>query len=264
MRRRRQITSCFQAHAAISNDLEMAPPTPVVRGTLLGTDAAAQSRAQLQIRIGEPTTPMVARLAATFLIAGTGALRLPNFARARVFMSSAPSALPKIETGVASLLQTSPEADGRGTLLAVLDTGCDLAAAGLLTTSDGKPKYVDFLDCTGGGDIDTSKVVEKDKDGAIVGKSGRRLHLGGWADAADEIRVGAVRLYSLLPRSVLGRVKRERKAAFASVQHAAVTAAQRDLAAVPSGAAHAAKRKDAEALLEELNKLMESGARAVE
>ena len=205
------------------------------------------------------------KLALTLLIAGSGALRLPHVARAGrmsansagLRMSAINAALPKAETGVAELLKATPEADGRGILLAVLDTGCDLAAAGLLKTSDGKPKYVDFIDCTGGGDIDTSKVVERDSDGHVMGISGRLLRLGTWADGADEIRVGTVRLYELLPRSVLARVKRERKAAFSAVQHAAITAAQRALADVPAGAAHATKRKDAEAVLEELKKLME-------
>ena len=102
--------------------------------------------------------------------------------------------------------QTGGEADGRGTLVAVFDTGCDLAgdthtvhtpcihtcphasvhraAAGLLTTSDGKPKFVDFLDCTGGGDIDTSKkAASREQDGGLVldGLSGRTLKLGDWA-----------------------------------------------------------------------------------
>ena len=54
----------------------------------------------------------------------------------------------KVETGVSELLESTPSADGRGTLIAILDTGCDLAAAGLLKTSDGKPKYADFIDCT--------------------------------------------------------------------------------------------------------------------
>ena len=116
-----------------------------------------------------------------------------------------------METGVDKLMQqTGGEADGRGTLVAVFDTGCDLAgdthtpcthhahtmhthmptrvvhraAAGLLTTSDGKPKFVDFLDCTGGGDIDTSKkAASREQDGDLVldGLSGRMLKLGDWA-----------------------------------------------------------------------------------
>jgi len=165
------------------------------------------------------------------------------------------STLPTAETGVAELLRDAPEADGRGTCIAVLDTGCDLAAAGLRTTSDGKPKYLDFIDATGGGDVDTSKVVERAADGTVVGASGRTLALGAWADTADEIRVGAVRLYDLLPTSVLERIKRERKTAFLVQQHVAVTAAQRSLAALSAGEKG---HDDAEALLAELKKLMDA------
>ena len=63
-------------------------------------------------------------------------------------MAASPSALPKIETGVAAHLDQYETHDGRNVLVAVLDTGCDLAAAGLQKTSDGRNKYVDFLDCT--------------------------------------------------------------------------------------------------------------------
>ena len=37
-----------------------------------------------------------------------------------------------------------------------LDTGCDLRAAGLQVTSEGLPKYLDCLDCTGGGTVEMS------------------------------------------------------------------------------------------------------------
>ena len=166
------------------------------------------------------------------------------------------AALPKEETGVAALLNDTPEADGRGTLVAVLDTGCDLAAAGLLKTSDGKPKFVDVLDCTGGGDVDTSAKAKRHDDGTITGLSGRKLRLGSWADGVDEIRIGAVRLFALLPRSVLARVKRERKAAFARLQHEAISVAQEDLDRNGSPAGSPAK-KEAEARLKELKDLMD-------
>ena len=53
---------------------------------------------------------------------------------------AAEASLPRAETGVASLLSSVPAADGRGVKVAVMDTGCDLMAAGLQVTSDGKPK----------------------------------------------------------------------------------------------------------------------------
>lgn len=41
-------------------------------------------------------------------------------------------------------------------------------------TTDGKPKVIERFDCSGAGDVDTSKVVQA-TDGFITGLSGRRL-----------------------------------------------------------------------------------------
>uniref|UniRef100_A0A7S3WM75 tripeptidyl-peptidase II n=1 Tax=Emiliania huxleyi TaxID=2903 RepID=A0A7S3WM75_EMIHU len=166
--------------------------------------------------------------------------------------------LPKQETGISALLDAQPEADGRGTLVAVLDTGCDLAAAGLQETSDGRPKYVDFIDCTGGGDIDTSKKVKPAEDGTLEGLSGRTLKLGGWAEGVDEFRLGALRLYGLgsMPTSVLRRLKEERKAAFVMQHQAAVSAVQRELDGLADGAPKEAKR-DLELRLEQYDAMMD-------
>ncbi|KAL4355741.1 hypothetical protein AHAS_Ahas09G0017000 [Arachis hypogaea] len=52
------------------------------------------------------------------------------------------------------------------------DSGVDPAAVGLQVTLDEKPKILDVIDCSGSGDVNTSKVVKADADGCICGASG--------------------------------------------------------------------------------------------
>ncbi|VEU36565.1 unnamed protein product [Pseudo-nitzschia multistriata] len=151
---------------------------------------------------------------------------------------SSSRSIPKEETRILDLLQGQPAADGRGVKIAVLDTGCDLAAAGLQETSTGLPKYLDFLDCTGDGDIDTTatatipEVSNDDADGPIVikGKSGRDLTLGAWAPPAGcTVRLGSIRLYDVIPRSVKRRLVRERKEAFVDEHRRLIAQTQQTL-----------------------------------
>ena len=55
----------------------------------------------------------------------------------------------KDSTQASSFLGANPTFDGRGVTIAVLDTGIDPMATGLQVTSTGKPKVIDFIDCTG-------------------------------------------------------------------------------------------------------------------
>ncbi|KNE58841.1 hypothetical protein AMAG_04385 [Allomyces macrogynus ATCC 38327] len=130
--------------------------------------------------------------------------------------------LPKEETEAAAFLRKNPEYDGRNTIIAILDTGVDPGAPGLQTTTDGKPKIVDIVDCTGAGDVPMSAPVEPtpvqlDADAVptLRGATGRRLLLSpDWTNPSGTYRVGIKRGYDLFPVPVLNRLKKERKAEF--------------------------------------------------
>jgi len=161
-----------------------------------------------------------------------------------------------------------------------MDTGCDLLAAGLDgTTSDGvTPKYIDFIDCTGDGDVimDDTSAVELDyveDDTSVEGLSGRKLRLGEWASDATRLKLGAVRLYDLLPRGVERRVKKERKEAFLRKHQTLIseTQAQLDRLALANNETkdkndnddgkkklREKEKKELELLLEQLNAMVES------
>ncbi|WVZ74307.1 hypothetical protein U9M48_022508 [Paspalum notatum var. saurae] len=122
------------------------------------------------------------------------------------------SLMPKKEIGVDRFLAAHPEYDGRGALIAIFDSGVDPAAAGLQITSDGKPKILDVIDCTGSGDVDTSKVVKPDADGAIVAASGARLVVNSsWKNPSQEWHVGCKLIYELFTDTLTSRLKKERK-----------------------------------------------------
>jgi hypothetical protein len=78
----------------------------------------------------------------------------------------------------------------------------------------GRPKYVDFLDCTGGGDVDTSTRATPDADGCVTALSGRKIKLPApWAEEAAEVRLGCVRLFDVTREAARSQRPRFRRSA---------------------------------------------------
>lgn len=63
------------------------------------------------------------------------------------------SFISKVTCGIDQFLAQHPEADGRGVLIAILDTGVDMGIEGLKRTSLGTPKVIDVQDFAGSGNV---------------------------------------------------------------------------------------------------------------
>ncbi len=80
--------------------------------------------------------------------------------------------MPLGETGVDAFLRAHPTFDGRGVLIAILDSGIDAGIPGLGTTSEGTRKIVDLRDFSGEGAVPLAPVTPT---GDVIVVAGRRL-----------------------------------------------------------------------------------------
>ncbi len=78
--------------------------------------------------------------------------------------------------GVETFLKKYPTADGRGTIVAILDDGVDPGLPGLLKTSDGKPKIIDVQDFSGTGDLYWAPATRNGAD--LLDSTGRKVLRG--------------------------------------------------------------------------------------
>ena len=80
--------------------------------------------------------------------------------------------------GVRSFLSKHPDKDGRGVVIAVLDTGVDPTQPGLTKTSHGKIKVLGARDFSGEGDVSLQEVsLEEKNDAYIVDIHGENISL---------------------------------------------------------------------------------------
>ena len=71
--------------------------------------------------------------------------------------------MPSSETGTADFIAAHPTWDGRGVAVAILDTGVDAFAPGLLTTSTGLTKLIDVRDFSTEGNWETTEAERHEK-----------------------------------------------------------------------------------------------------
>ncbi len=84
--------------------------------------------------------------------------------------------MPLASTGVPEFLRAHPTYDGRGVLIAILDSGVDPGTFGLITTSTAAPKLLDVRDFSGEGRVALAPVTPAE---GVVTVAGRRLRGAG-------------------------------------------------------------------------------------
>ncbi len=70
--------------------------------------------------------------------------------------------------GVDEFLKAHPECDGRGVIIAVMDTGVDPSIPGLDKLADGSVKCIDVQDFTGDGDVELHRIRLEGASGKLV------------------------------------------------------------------------------------------------
>jgi subtilisin family serine protease len=79
--------------------------------------------------------------------------------------------MPLASTGADRFVREHPTYDGRGVLIAILDTGVDPGVPGLVTTATGQPKIVDLRDFSGEGRVPLARVAPRGDTVTVAGRA---------------------------------------------------------------------------------------------
>ncbi len=153
-------------------------------------------------------------------------------------MSDWAGLLPKSETQSLQFVIDNPACDGKGIIVGILDTGVDPAAEGLSVTSDGRPKVIDVVDCTGSGDVVMSELISANTDSntltlpASSGEPAKPLLLlnSDWTNPSGKYRYGVKRLWDFYSRTPKAALKASRQVQHEEQQRAIETRLQHALA----------------------------------
>jgi subtilisin family serine protease len=99
--------------------------------------------------------------------------------------------MPRRSVGAEHFLAEHPTYDGRGVLIAILDSGLDPAVPGLATTSTGRRKVLDLRDFSGEGRVELHRITPG-RDGAVEVLGHRLEGFGRVARLASEPYYGGV------------------------------------------------------------------------